>query len=153
MREYKEITIVIVTFLSDDIIYNFIKDIPKSIKVLIIENANNPKLKNKIEKKYKNVKVYLKKNDGVSASLNFGVKKVKTKYFIQLSPDVVVNYKDIKKFIRYAKKLNDNFCAIGPRFLKTKKRGHIQIDKSLKIGALVFCAILLTSVVVRAGTP
>lgn len=136
MKEYKDITIVIVTFLSDDIIYNFIKEIPKSLKVIIIENANNPKLKKNLEKKYKNVKVYLKKNDGVSASLNFGVKKVKTKYFIQLSPDVIVNYRDIKKFVKYAKKLDDNFCALGPRFLKTKKRGHIQIDKNLKIGKI-----------------
>ena len=136
MKEYKEITIVIVTFLSDDIIYDFIKDIPKSIKIIIIENANNPKLKRKLETKYRNVKVFLKKNDGVSASLNFGVKKVQTKYFIQLSPDVIVNYKDIRKFISYAKKLNDNFCALGPRFLKTKKRGHIQIDENLKIGKI-----------------
>ncbi len=136
MKEYKDITIVIVTFLSDDIIYDFIKDIPKSIKVIIIENANNPKLKKNLEGKYKNVKVFLKKNDGVSASLNFGVKKVNTKYFIQLSPDVIVNYKDIKKFVKYAKKLNDNFCALGPRFLKTKKRGHIQINKDLRIGKI-----------------
>ena len=61
MKEYKEITIVIVTFLSDDIIYDFIKNIPKSIKIIIIENANNPKLKRKLETKYRNVKVFLKK--------------------------------------------------------------------------------------------
>ena len=136
MKEYKDITVVIVTFLSDDIIYDFVKNIPKSIKVIIIENANNPKLKKNLERKYRNIKVFLKKNDGVSASLNYGVKKVKTKYFIQLSPDVTVNYEDIKKFINHAKKLNDNFCALGPRFLKTKKRGHIQIDKNLKIGKI-----------------
>ena len=61
MKEYKDITIVIVTFLSDDIIYDFIKNIPKSIKIIIIENANNPKLKRKLETKYRNIKVFLKK--------------------------------------------------------------------------------------------
>lgn len=136
MREYKEITIVIITFLSDDIIYDFISQIPKKIKVIIVENAKNLKLKKNLEKKYKNVKVYLRKNNGVGASLNYGVEKVDTEYFIQLSPDVIVNYKDIKKFISYAKKLKNNFCALGPRFLKTKKRGHIQINKNLKIGKI-----------------
>ena len=136
IKYYKDLTIIIVTFLSDDIIYDFIKNIPKKIKVIIVENDKNFKLKKNLENKHRNVEVFLRKNNGVSASLNFGVTKVKTKYFMQLSPDVTVKYEDIKKFIKYAEKLDDNFCAIGPRFLKTKKRGHIQIDKQLKIGKI-----------------
>ena len=51
---------------SDDIIYDFVKNIPKSIKVIIIENANNPKLKKNLERKYRNIKVFLKKVADVS---------------------------------------------------------------------------------------
>ncbi len=137
MNEYfKDLTIIIVTFKSDEIIYNFISKIPKKIKIIIVENSKNFQLKKKIEKKYKNTKVYLRKNEGVGSSLNFGVKKTKTKYIIHLSPDLALNFNEIKKFFIYAKKLKNNFCALGPRFLKTKKKGHIQIDKKLKIGKI-----------------
>ena len=137
MNEYqKELTIIIVTFKSDPIIYRFIKKIPKKISVIIVENSKNFKLKKKLEKKYKNVKVYLRKNEGVSSSLNFGVKKIKTNFLIHLSPDLAVNFNQIKYFFKYARILKNNFCALGPRFLTSKKKGHKQIDQKLKIGKI-----------------
>ena len=72
----------------------------------------------------------------VASSINFGVSKLNTEYFIHLSPDLSVNFNQIKIFFYYAKKLDDNFCALGPRFLNTKKKGHIQIDEKLKIGKI-----------------
>ena len=131
-----QITIIIVTYKSDEIIYKFINKIPKKINVIVVENSKNLKLKKKLEKKYKNTKVYLRKNQGVGSSINFGVTKTKTKYFIHLSPDLSINFSDIPIFFKYAKILNDNFCALGPRFLNTKKKGHKQIDKKLKIGKI-----------------
>lgn len=133
---FDQITIIIVTYKSDEIIYKFINKIPKKINVIVVENSKNLKLKKKLEKKYKNTKVYLRKNQGVGSSINFGVTKTKTKYFIHLSPDLSINFSDIPIFFKYAKILNDNFCALGPRFLNTKKKGHKQIDKKLKIGKI-----------------
>ena len=72
----------------------------------------------------------------MEVQLTFGVTKTKTKYFIHLSPDLSINFSDISIFFKYAKILNDNFCALGPRFLNTKKKGHKQIDKKLKIGKI-----------------
>ena len=136
IKYYKDLTIVIITYKSDEIIYKFIKKIPKKIKVIVVENSINIFLKKKLEKKFNNTKVYLRRNEGVAGSLNFGVKKSKTKYVLHLSPDLDLNYNDIKYFFKYAEILKDDFCALGPRFLKTKKKGHIQIDKSLKIGKI-----------------
>ena len=136
MIYFENLTIIIVTYKSDRIIYNFIKKIPKKINVIVVENSNNIKLKKNIEKKFLNTKVYLRKNKGVGTSLNYGVSKTKTKYFIHLSPDLDLNYKDIRHFFYYAIQLNNNFCALGPRFLNTKKKGHIQIDKKLKFGKI-----------------
>ena len=136
MKYFNDISIIIITYKSDQIIYKFIKKIPKKIKVIVVENSKNFALKKNLEKKFRNVRVYLRNNEGVSSSLNYGVKKTKTKYFLHLSPDLQVNYNDIKVFFYYAKKLRDNFCALGPRFLKTKKRGHIQIDKKLTIAKI-----------------
>lgn len=136
MLYFKELTIIIVTFKSDQIIYKFLRKIPKKIPVIIVENSKNLNLKKNVEKKYKNIKVYLRKNEGVGSSINFGAKKTKTKYFIHLSPDLELNFKDISKFFYYANKLNNNFCALGPRFLNTKKKGHIQINSNIKIGEI-----------------
>ena len=81
-------------------INEFVKKIPKQIKTIIIENSNDLKLKKKIERKYKNIRVYIKKNNGVSSSINYAIKKIKTKYFLQISPDIVMDYKDIDKFLK-----------------------------------------------------
>ena len=136
MNYQKKLTIIIVTYKSDEIIYKFLKKIPKNIKVIVVENSKNKELKKNVEKKFKNTRVYLRKNEGVASSINFGVSKLNTEYFIHLSPDLSVNFNQIKIFFYYAKKLDDNFCALGPRFLNTKKKGHIQIDEKLKIGKI-----------------
>ena len=136
MKNYKELTIILIGYKSEKKICQFVRRIPKSIKTIIIENSNNNILKRIIEKKYKNIKVFIKPNEGVSSSLNYAVKKVKTKYFLQISPDIDFNYKDLNIFFLWAKKLNNKFCALGPRFLNVKNKSHKQIDKSLDIGSI-----------------
>ena len=78
-----DITIIIITYKSEKIIYDFIKRIPLTIKTIIIENSQNHELKTVIEKKHKNISVFIKENNGVSSALNFAVEKIKTKkYFV-----------------------------------------------------------------------
>ena len=132
----KKITIILIAYKSEKLINAFVKKIPNTIKVIIIENSNNLLLKRKIEKKYKNIKVYIKKNEGVSASINYAVKKIKTEFFLQISPDIKFDYKDINKFIEVAKKLDNKFSALGPRFLNVNNKSHKQINKNLKIGSI-----------------
>jgi len=132
----KKITIILIAYKSEKLINDFVKKTPNSIKVIIIENSNNLLLKKKIEKKYKNIKVYIKKNDGVSASINYAVKKIKTEFFLQISPDIKFDYMDLNKFIDTAKKLDNKFSALGPRFLNVNNKSHKQIDKNLKIGSI-----------------
>ena len=136
MKNHNELTIILIGYKSEKKICQFVRRIPKSIKTIIIENSNNNILKRIIEKKYKNIKVFIKPNEGVSSSLNYAVKKVKTKYFLQISPDIDFNYKDLNIFFLWAKKLNNKFCALGPRFLNVKNKSHKQIDKSLDIGSI-----------------
>ena len=128
-----EITIIIITYKSEKIIYDFIKRIPLTIKTIIIENSQNYKLKKDIEEKYKNISVYLKENNGVSSALNYAVEKIKTKYFLQISPDLEFNFEDLKIFLNFAKIKKNNFAALGPRFLDVKQKSHKQINlKSIK---------------------
>jgi len=131
-----DVTVIIITYKSEKIIYDFIKKIPQNIKVIIIENSKNYYLKKEIEEKYKNIKVYLKENNGVSISLNFAVDQVKTKYFLQISPDINFNFEDINFFINFAKEKKDKFAVLGPRFLEVKEKSHKQIDENLEFGKI-----------------
>ncbi len=136
MNNYNQLTVILVAYKSEKKINSFIKKIPKKLKVIIIENSKNYLLKKKIEKKYSNIKVFLKENNGVSSSINYAVNKIKTNYFLQISPDIIFDYKDIPVFFKYAKKLNDKFSALGPRFINVNKKSHIQIDKTIDIGEI-----------------
>tara|TARA_B110000444_G_scaffold166860_1_gene155920 strand:- start:550 stop:1398 length:849 start_codon:yes stop_codon:yes gene_type:complete len=136
MEEYKKLTIILIAFKSEKKIYSFVKKIPKSIKVIIIENSNNHFMKRHLEKKYKNIKVFIKKNEGVSASLNYAVKKTKTTYFLQISPDILFDYNDLEIFFNFANKINNKFAALGPRFLNVKNKSHKQIKKNLDIASI-----------------
>jgi len=131
-----EITLILISYKSEKIIYNFIKKIPSRIKTIIVENSQNHELKKSIEQNYKNISVYIKENNGVSSALNFAVEKIETKYFLQISPDIEINFENLEIFLNYAKKLDDRFAALGPRFLNVKEKSHKQIDEKLESGKI-----------------
>ena len=131
----KNITLVLISYKSEKKIISFIKKIPNDLKIIIVENYKNSKI-DKLIKNRKNIKIFKKKNNGVAASLNFAVKKINTKYFIQISPDISFNYKSLEKFTNQAEKLNEKFAALGPRFINVNSKSHIQINKKLNIGSI-----------------
>ena len=131
-----DITIIIITYKSEKIIYDFIKRIPPNIKTIIIENSENYRLKKDIEKKYKNIKFYIKENNGVSSSINFAVEKIENNYFLQISPDINFNFEDLKIYLNLAKEKKDKFAAIGPRFLNVNNKSHKQIAENLEFGKI-----------------
>jgi len=136
MKIHDKLTIILISYKSEKKIKTFIKEIPKDIKVVIVENSKNILLKKSIEKKYKNITVFIQENNGVSASINFAVKKVKTKYFLQISPDIQFKFKQLNIFFKIAKELNNKFSALGPRFLNVKTKSHKQIKSDLDIGSI-----------------
>ena len=129
-------TIILISYKSEKLILHFIKKLPKLTPIIIIDNSNSLLLEDTIKKEYSNLEVFVKNNDGVSSALNFAVKKIKTKYFLQISPDIDFNYKDILVYLEFAKKLNNKFAAIGPRFLNVKKKGHQQISDKIEFGSI-----------------
>ena len=109
-----QITIIIIGYHSTNKITNFVKKIPKKLKVIIIDNSNDQKLKQNV-KKYKNIKIYLKNNSGFASAINYAFKKVKTEYFFQISPDLIFDFAKLKNFYEFAKFKKNKFCSIGPR--------------------------------------
>lgn len=125
-RNYlNDITVVIVTYKSSNIILDFLKQIPDEIKVIIVDNSNDINL-NKLISKYQNIELYFHKNNGFSTSLNFASTKIKTKYFFQISPDINFDFNDLKIFYDFAKKVNDRFAALGPNFIKEPKKNNFK---------------------------
>ena len=110
----KDITIIIVTFKSEDKIEICLNSIDSDIKVIIIENSNNQKFKAYIEDKFPNIECILAgSNLGYGRANNIGLKKVKTKFSLILNPDTILK-KDVPKyFFKFIKK-NANFAILGP---------------------------------------
>jgi len=52
----QNLSIVIVTLKSENVIYQCIKSINKDIPIIVVENSSNSKFKEDLEKKYTNVK-------------------------------------------------------------------------------------------------
>ena len=129
-------TIILISYKSEKLILNFIKKLPKLIPIIIIDNSNSFLLEDVIKKEYSNLEVFVKNNDGVSSALNFAVERIKTKYFLQISPDIDFNYNDILVYIEFAKKIDNKFAAIGPRFVNVKKKSHKQISDKIEFGSI-----------------
>ncbi len=112
---YNQITIGIVTFKSENVIFNCLRSIKKIKNIIIFDNSNDKKLKLKIKKKYPKVKFFLsKKNLGYGVANNEIIKKIKTPLIFILSPDVILKKNCEENLLKSIKKLKKNFSIIAP---------------------------------------
>ena len=110
----QNLTIVIVTLKSENIIDQCIESIDKNIPIIVVENSNNQKFKNKLESKYQNLKCLLAKaNLGMGAGNNIGIKEAKTEFVLILNPDVILEKNTLDELFLASKKIF-NFSIIGP---------------------------------------
>jgi N-acetylglucosaminyl-diphospho-decaprenol L-rhamnosyltransferase len=128
----KLLTVVIPTYRSEKLVLSHLKNLHKTYKIIIIENSYDKSLKNKIENKYKNVDIFLKKNIGFGRALNFAAKKVKTKYFISINPDATLFANTLKNLIKAANKI-DNFGSISPVIIDKKSNKKNIIIETRKV--------------------
>ena len=136
-----DITIVIISYNSTDLVKNYIKNLSKKIPILVIENSRDKNLKDHLEKNYKNVKVLIpKKNLGYGAGLNLGIKESKTKFVYCSTVDVVINNDNFFLLNKY-KNILRNFGILAGTYRNQKiyKNYDVKepkiIDKNLsKIG-------------------
>ena len=108
------LTIVIVTFKSEKVIDNCIKSISDQIKIIIVDNSNDQKLKDSLEKKYQNVECILSSSNlGMGSGNNLGLNNVKTDYALILNPDVILQVNTISEIINESKKI-ESFAVLAP---------------------------------------
>ncbi len=128
----QNLTVIIVSFKSDNVIHNCIQSIGSDIKVLIIDNSNSKEFKENIENKYKNVSCILsEKNSGMGAGNNLGIKNIKTDFAFILNPDVILEPNTIDSLIEESQKL-DSFGIISPIEVNKDYPNYKLIDSSKK---------------------
>ena len=87
----QNLSVIIVSYKSDHVIENCINSIESEIEIVVVDNSNNNKFKDRIETKYKNVKCILsKENLGMGGGNNLGIKNVKKDFALILNPDVIL---------------------------------------------------------------
>ena len=87
----QNLTIVIVTLKSENIIHECIKSIDQNVPIIVVENSNNQRFKDQLESNYKNLKCVLSKSNlGMGAGNNIGIKLAKTENVLVLNPDVTL---------------------------------------------------------------
>ena len=109
----EDFTFVITTFNSENTIFKCLEKLPENSEKIIIENSNNAKLKNSLERNFSNLNCYLMdENLGFGKANNIGIKKTKSKYVFILNPDVIFNNETFKNIIEILK--NEEFSIAAP---------------------------------------
>ena len=128
----QNLTVIIVTFRSENVIHNCIQSIDSDVKVLVVDNSNSKEFKENIENKYKNVSCILsEKNSGMGAGNNLGIKNIKTDFAFILNPDVILEPNSIDNLIEESQKLQ-SFGIISPIEVNKDYPNYKLIDSSKK---------------------
>ena len=146
----QSLSVIIVSYKSDHVIENCITSIDSEIEIVVIDNSNNDKFKDKIETKYKNVKCILsKENLGMGGGNNLGIKNVKKDFALILNPDVALENNSMNELMVASKEIG-NFGIISPISSKDeypnyilKKDHNFDPDKPFKVNSVDGYAMLL----------
>lgn len=134
-----DVTIIILTYKSKNLTINYIKNLYKKFKIIIVDNSKDTELETVIKSSYPDVDIHLISNNGYSTQINYGVNFVKTKYFLISNPDVRgINEINIIKFLNVAKLLDNKFSALGPRYIDANPKSIKQSKNNEDIAELRF---------------
>ena len=109
----ENLTIIIVTIRSQNIIDDCLKSIDPEIKKIIVENSSDQKFIDSLENNYQNIKCFLTgQNLGMGAGNNFGIKKSNTRYVMILNPDTILRPNTLSQIFQISKDLD--FAILSP---------------------------------------
>ena len=107
----------------------------RSLKLIILDQSNDQKLKNRILKKKLKIQKYIQINEniGFSRACNLLFKNVKTKYCLLTQADIKINLKSISKLRKSITKTKNCIIA-APNLNNYKIKSKVKIVKNV-IGA------------------
>jgi N-acetylglucosaminyl-diphospho-decaprenol L-rhamnosyltransferase len=129
----KDITVVITSFRSKTKINKCLNSIDKACQVINVENSDDNKFKNDIEKEFPNVNCILTgKNLGYGKANNIGLRAAKTKYALIINPDTELYSETLEAFLLSAQQHPD-FAIIGPNIIYAETKTKINYSKKPQI--------------------
>ena len=124
------LTFVIVTYESDKIIDDCLSSIPNNYPIIIIENSGKKNFKEKIEKRYPNVKCeIMEKNEGYCFGNNLGIKLSKTRLVFILNPDVRLQNGTLEELDRVLNEIK-NFTILAPTLANNELKEGFGLTKN-----------------------
>ena len=113
----QNLSIVIVTLKSENVIHECIKSINQNIPIIVVENSSNNKFKDELEATYQNLRCILSEtNIGMGAGNNIGIKLAETDYVFILNPDVTLETDTLDELFSASAKLSE-FSILSPASL------------------------------------
>lgn len=125
----KDITVGIVTFRSEKVIFRCLKSLEDIKKIIILDNSNDLTLREKIKKIYPHIKFILsKKNDGYGCGNNKIFRLAKTSHVLVLNPDTILSKNCIKELIHQANLIKNKFAILAPSEKNFIKKEIMEVD-------------------------
>jgi len=120
MISYSDLTFIIVTFKSEHIIADCLKDIPDECGKIVVENSGNHKFYNDLKSKIPNLKVFvMNDNIGFGKANNFGIFNSNTDFLFLINPDTKIYKSEIDKIIKIIQ--NIDFAIAAPQIIEEFK--------------------------------
>ena len=109
----ENLTIIIVTIKSQNVIHDCLTSIDPAVKKIIIENSSDKEFIESLKKKYQNIECYLTGgNLGMGSGNNFGIEKSRTRYVMILNPDTILKPDTLSQIFEKSKNLE--FAILSP---------------------------------------
>ena len=125
----KDITVGIVTFRSEKVIFKCLKSLENIKKIIILDNSNDLILKEKINKIYPHINFILsKKNNGYGSGNNKIFRLAKTSHVLVLNPDTILSKNCIKELIHQANLIKNKFAILAPSEKNIIKKEIMEVD-------------------------
>ena len=125
----KDITVGIVTFRSEKVIFRCLKSLENIKKIIILDNSNDLILKEKIKKVYPHINFILsKKNNGYGGGNNKIFRLAKTSHVLVLNPDTILSKNCIKELIHQANLIKNKFAILAPSEKNIIKKEIMEVD-------------------------
>jgi len=110
----QNLSIIIVTLKSDEVIHQCIESIDNEIPIIVVENSNNFEFKKELESKYKNLQCILSNSNlGMGAANNIGINAAKTDYVFIINPDVILEKNTLEELFKASNELS-KFVILSP---------------------------------------
>ena len=130
--KFEDITFIIVTYQSENVLYECLDSLPKKCKKIIVDNSNHINLEKDLNLKYDNIEVIMSKNVGMGAGNNIGLRLCKTNFAYVLNPDTKMNDDTLLIFLKELENVKD-FTLASPLNSDLKYPNYKKIFKNENI--------------------